>query len=211
MALKWITEGIKRNPKSHDGTEWLHQLILEKKLKIKENPNFLMQNRIIELPKKITQNTKINISGTSYTVEEIQNAIIHQLKERLVFVKPKELIVADLLFTLGIIDAHTEILESSIKILTFSQQYGFTDSILIDQTINDYNQIIKITFYWHVSFEIILVILTLVLIFKQKTILNQIRIKTGKPVSESLYKFFVGGLLLYTLYFYLSSHTAFPF
>ena len=32
QALKWIREGIRRNPKSHEGTEWLHVRILEAKL-----------------------------------------------------------------------------------------------------------------------------------------------------------------------------------
>jgi len=32
QALQWIREGIRRNPKSHEGTEWLHVAILEAKL-----------------------------------------------------------------------------------------------------------------------------------------------------------------------------------
>jgi hypothetical protein len=31
-ALHWIREGIRRNPQSHEGTEWLHAKILEAKI-----------------------------------------------------------------------------------------------------------------------------------------------------------------------------------
>ena len=54
--------------------------------------------------------------------------------------------MADLLFTGGIIVAHTEALEPAIKYLDLSKEYGFVNSILIDQTIKDYQEIINFSF-----------------------------------------------------------------
>jgi len=41
-ALRWIREGLRRNPNSHKGTEWLHVKILEAKIeqeKQRPSPN----------------------------------------------------------------------------------------------------------------------------------------------------------------------------
>lgn len=47
-ALKWISEGIKRNPGSHAGTEWLHVAILETKKKLKNDPHWLVSHSVLD-------------------------------------------------------------------------------------------------------------------------------------------------------------------
>jgi tetratricopeptide (TPR) repeat protein len=37
-ALRWIREAIRRNPASHEGTEWLHEKILEAKIAQQKEP-----------------------------------------------------------------------------------------------------------------------------------------------------------------------------
>jgi len=137
-ALKWITEGIARNPESHGGTEWLHQLILETKLRLEADPGYLKTHRIIPLPEKFNPDTKIAISGKEYTIRQIEWALNYQLRERVVFVKPPDPVVADLLFSYARIEAHTNIVENGVELLHESQRYGFADPALLAQTEKQY-------------------------------------------------------------------------
>jgi tetratricopeptide (TPR) repeat protein len=48
-ALKWINEGIRRNPNDHKGTEWLHAKILEAKIAQDKDPNYFEKHSVLEL------------------------------------------------------------------------------------------------------------------------------------------------------------------
>jgi tetratricopeptide (TPR) repeat protein len=142
-ALKWISEGIRRNAKSHHGTEWLHVLILETKLRLETDPEYLKTHRIIPLPEKFGAETKIDVSGTERSVQDVVQALGYQLIERVVFVKPPDPIVADLLFTLALCEARTGVLQGAVKLLKKSQEYGFQDPALLEATLKQYEDIIK--------------------------------------------------------------------
>ena len=47
-ALEWIKKGVERNPESHFGTEWLHVKILEAKIAIEQNPEWLSNHSVLE-------------------------------------------------------------------------------------------------------------------------------------------------------------------
>ena len=142
-ALKWITEGIKRDSNSHYGTEWLHQLILKTKIKLQNNPNYLKHNRIIPLPLKFENNSSIIIENKTYSINEIENALSYQLKERVIFIKPKDAVVADLLYTLARIYAQTSSVESGLKYLKLSKLYGFSQPELLKEKEALYSKIQK--------------------------------------------------------------------
>ena len=144
-ALKWINEGILRNAKSHEGTEWLHALVLETKLRLEQDPDYLKTHRIIPLPEKFNAKTEIDVGGAKRSLGEIVWALNYQLRERTVFVKPPDPIVADLLFTYAIGEAHTAVLEGAIKLLDKSQEYGFQDLGLIEATKKRYQAIVENT------------------------------------------------------------------
>jgi hypothetical protein len=113
-ALQWIAEGIRRNPLSHDGTEWLHVLILETKLKLEQNPNWLRSHRVLELDEtRLTHwnapTPVIEVEGRKFNAKEVWSALHHQLRERMLLVKPKDAIVADLLYTESLVQAHQQI------------------------------------------------------------------------------------------------------
>ncbi|NRA38892.1 MAG: hypothetical protein HRU15_12175 [Planctomycetes bacterium] len=150
-ALKWITIGIERNAHAHHGTEWLHTLILEVKIKLQENPDFLRQGHIIPLPEVFMDETVILIGETPFKVSKITKALEYQLLERVVFVKPEDEVVADLLFTLARINAQTNILEESIELLQLSSQYGFAQSPLLIDKLEEYKGTIvraELTAFW---------------------------------------------------------------
>ncbi len=106
LALEWIKKGIDRNPKSHDGSEWLHVRILESKIKMKEQPGWLKTHSVSgidfgpgPLPQLPSSNQALPTGnqGQPLSFVEAYDGIGYQLKERLQFVKPSDPIVADLL------------------------------------------------------------------------------------------------------------------
>jgi tetratricopeptide (TPR) repeat protein len=108
-ALEWIQKGVKLNPESHEGTEWLHVKILEAKIAHEKDPNWFKKNSILGLD--FGKDATPKIDEISITVMEnkgdekpltaTQKALEYQLHERLGFVKQRDAVVADLLFTLG--------------------------------------------------------------------------------------------------------------
>ncbi len=86
------------------------------------------------MPEKFTSDNEVAISGKEYTIREILWALNYQLRERVVFVKPPDPIVADLLFSYARIEARTNIVENGVKLLEESHRYGFADPTLLKQT-----------------------------------------------------------------------------
>ncbi|RYD22810.1 MAG: hypothetical protein EOP88_06690 [Verrucomicrobiaceae bacterium] len=132
-ALKWITEGIRRDPDSHRGTEWLHVEILKTRIKLKEDPEHLRHHHLIDLPDTYTRQTTLPIGGDTPTVEEIGTAIQYQLEERLLFVKPPDPVVADLLYTLALIEGRTNTVESGLQILDLATQFRYPHTAQITE------------------------------------------------------------------------------
>ena len=144
-ALTWIKRGLQRNSDSHYGSEWVHVLILKTKIKLVTKPNFLQHHQIITMPKKFNLGTKIEINNKNYSIQQIQRAIEYQLRERTIFVKPKDAVVADLLYTLARISAQTSIVEEAIKYLDMAQLYGFKNSKLLKERKSFYMDILENT------------------------------------------------------------------
>ena len=142
-ALKWITEGIKRDANSHYGTEWLHQLILQLKIEEHQNKNLLQTKRAIPLPTKFNLDTNITINNQTHTISDIRKAITYQLEERLIFVKPKEQIVADLLYTNARIEAQVSTVEEALKYLELAELYGFANPKLLAEKRAYYQDIVE--------------------------------------------------------------------
>jgi tetratricopeptide (TPR) repeat protein len=123
-ALQWITEGIKRNPKSHEGTEWLHARILDAKIARQKDPVFFEKHSVLELePGKI--GASITVGKLTMAAKDLADAIVHQLGERLQFVKPPDPAVASLLYDYAAIEAATQSMESARHILKMATDYGY--------------------------------------------------------------------------------------
>jgi tetratricopeptide (TPR) repeat protein len=137
-ALQWIKEGIRRNPKSHEGTEWLHVKILEAKISGQSDPTYFEKHSVLELdPAKISN--EIEIAGQRLSPGKLAEAIEHQLGERMQFVKPPNPAVASLLFDYAAIEAVTHSLESAKKVFALANKYGYPRA-KIDPLIKDYDQ-----------------------------------------------------------------------
>jgi len=125
-AAHWIAEGIRRNPESHEGTEWLHLKILDAKIARQKDPNYFKKHSVLDLqPQDITDATLIGKEQLS--ADKLAEAIQHQLTERMQFVKPPDPAVASLLFDYAAIEAGTRTLESAKRILGMAVSYGYPD------------------------------------------------------------------------------------
>lgn len=129
-ALKWIREGIARNVKEHQGSEWLHVRILEAKLAMAKESDWLKTHSVAgadfggnekpALPSTFPNGNE----GKPVTAIEFRSALQYQLGERLEFVKPPDAIVADLLFDWGNIEALTDIVETAEKLYAAAEKFG---------------------------------------------------------------------------------------
>lgn len=138
-ALRWIQEGIRRNPESHEGTEWLHVRILEAKIQEEKDPTYFEHHSVLDVDPTNPTNTvpeELQGSGNKMVLEWVKRALLHQLNERLQFVKPPDKPVAGLLFDLAMLEAGTHSLEPATKLLELAKDYGYSsakaDAVLAD-------------------------------------------------------------------------------
>lgn len=99
LALAWIKKGLLLNPKSHEGSEWIHVRILEAKLAIKKDPNHLEKQSIIGLT---AEHNLSKIELSSYRV-----ALEYQLRTRLGFTPVPNGIMGSLFADLAALYAST--------------------------------------------------------------------------------------------------------
>lgn len=95
-ALEYIRKGLKINPNSHGGSEWVHVKILQAKIELGNTPDYLKSN------------TVLNLSSKQESSDAIRNQLYIQLKERFPFCKGPDPIMANLFIDLG--DCYAETL-----------------------------------------------------------------------------------------------------
>ena len=132
-ALKWITRAIERNPNSHGGTEWLHVLILKAKIAAAKHPNRPLIEPLLGVPEQMQTSTQVTVQGTACSIGKIRSALSYQLTERLVFVKPKDPYVADLLYSYALIEGNLTAVENGLGLLKLAREYGFPDEELLER------------------------------------------------------------------------------
>ncbi|MBS2037241.1 tetratricopeptide repeat protein [bacterium] len=112
LALFWIKEGIRRNPNSHQGTEWLHQSILEAKLALAKNPEWFRDHSLLGYDFGSNQAPVLPPQLASPAEQvRLRKALEYQLGERVPLVPPPDPIVGDLLFNL----ANLRTLDTSVQ------------------------------------------------------------------------------------------------
>lgn len=131
-ALRWITEAMRRNPASHRGTEWVHVLVLKAKLHDAALPASVPRPPLLEVPGRLAAASPLTIEGVARPAGEVRDAIFYQLHERMVFVKPPDPYVADLLFALARLNANLVNIESAAGLLTLAQDYGYSNAARVD-------------------------------------------------------------------------------
>lgn len=143
-ALKWIREGIRREPNSHMTTEWLHVRILEAKIQLKTESNWLASHTITGADYgKIRQDGyQIGTSQGDMNSLQIWSSLYRQLSVRILFVKPQDEIVAQLLKELALCEAQLGVLENADGYARLAVHYGLPVEELKDTVLN-WRDIIK--------------------------------------------------------------------
>ena len=131
-ALRWIRIGIRRNPRSHDGTEWLHARILEAKIAAARDPARLRELSIAgvdfgtrDLP-ALPRNLPVGNDGEPVTVVELNQAFQRQLFERMGFVRPEDPVVANLLTDWATLNLAGGPLQTAVALYGEAARYGAT-------------------------------------------------------------------------------------
>src|SRR5688572_26564188 len=147
-ARKWIQEGIRRNPDSHFGTEWLHVAILDAKIQLQSDPNYFDHHSVLNIDyRALETGAKVIQLGTEeHRLHDLTDALRYQLIERLKFVKGKDPAVASLLFDYAAIEAGTATLESAISLLQLAGEYGYPAG-RIDPLIASYTRTIRFSIW----------------------------------------------------------------
>lgn len=137
-ALKWIKRSVEIDSQSHSHSEWLHVKILEAKIKGKEfyTTAFLLNTDFGTEKVPTTSLSRIEL-------EKLADALYFQLNERMSFVKPKEAIVAKLLFDLGNISFLLHRYDNAKADYENALKYGHPGLIIEDRIIFCENYINK--------------------------------------------------------------------
>nr|WP_315033758.1 tetratricopeptide repeat protein [uncultured Chryseobacterium sp.] len=124
-ALYWIEKAVKIMPDSHFGSEWIHVNILKAKMKGDQyiSSHFLINHDFgkEKAPTSILDKKQLNT---------LREQIYYQLNERITFVKPKDKIVAQLLFDLGNVSYLYGDKEDAMENYELAKEYGFDNPIL---------------------------------------------------------------------------------
>lgn len=139
-ALHWIKEGIRRNPNSHLGTEWLHVKILEAKIAHAQDPRYFHKQSVLNL--KFDQRgtfQNVSVGSESISVEKVKTALAYQLSERLQFVKKADPTVASLLYDYAALEAVGNAFESARDLMKMALDFGYP-AVQGEEVLKNYNR-----------------------------------------------------------------------
>ena len=147
QALHWIQQGIKRNPDSHFGTEWVHVKILEAKIALTKDPKWLETNSVLAAqfgsePKPVLQG--VQREKMQAETMRLLLGLGHQLRERLQFTKTPDPVVGDLLFNLGNTLAVHGAVQTAEGIYKMAQEYGAPKKDLLAKRLQLAQRIVKV-------------------------------------------------------------------
>lgn len=124
-ALVWIKKAVRINPLSHHESEWIHVKILE--AKIKGEPFFTGK---FLLDVDFGTDEKPTSDYSKPELNKLDAALYYQLNERISFIKPKDKIIAVLLFEMGNVKLLKKNYNDADQLFEKAQQYGLTNELI---------------------------------------------------------------------------------
>lgn len=124
-------DGDARSPQSDHGTEWLHAFVVEAMLNAPSQSAQPFQGRLIAVPDRLDGATTIMVNGEARSAAAVRSALQHQLARRMMFEKPKDPYVADLLYSYAVLEANLGTIASAVELLGLAREYGFPDESLL--------------------------------------------------------------------------------
>lgn len=124
-ALEYIRKGLKLNPDSHGGSEWIHVKILLAKIALDKDPDYLSNHTVLDLDAKQEES------------EKIRKQLYIQLQERFPFCKGPDPVMADLFIDLGDCYLHSISFEHAKGLYQIAKIYYHSSRTDLDQKIED--------------------------------------------------------------------------
>ena len=124
-AYNYIERGMKLNPDSHEGSEWVHLKILDTKKLLTVRNDYLETQSVLNL----TEDQKKD--------SMIRKQILIQVRERFPFTPGPDPIMADILVDLGDCFANTASIEFAKVLYNIAQLYYGADEDLTNAKINE--------------------------------------------------------------------------
>jgi tetratricopeptide (TPR) repeat protein len=129
LALQWIKQAVKINSVSHANSEWIHIKILEAKIK---GEQFITTKNLLNVD--FGTNEEPNSTLDKNELDKLAKALYFQLNERVSFIKPKDKIIAQLLFDLGNVELLRKHNRDAITDYELAKLYGY-EAPLVDKRI----------------------------------------------------------------------------
>ncbi|NJM81043.1 MAG: hypothetical protein HC854_18125 [Flavobacterium sp.] len=127
-ALTWIIKAIEIDPTSHYDSEYIHVNILKSKIK---NDSISTED-LIETSFGFENLPKTSLNSAKLL--SLKRAIYYQLNERISFIKPKDKIIATLLYDLAninyLLEAKADIY---LELYRMAEEYGFDQKTIQDR------------------------------------------------------------------------------
>jgi tetratricopeptide (TPR) repeat protein len=167
-ALKWINRSIEIDSASHNNSEWIHARILEAKIKGEQlyTTTHLLKTNFGTGESPISKLTKDELS-------KLHSALYFQLNERISFIKPKDKIVAQLLFDLGNIAYLVGQYSDALEDYRLAKEYGFAGQ-LIENRIKSSIRVSKDNSYFiEILIGAVSIIAIGLIVYKRKTRKNK--------------------------------------
>lgn len=122
-ALACIRRAVAIDPASHEGSEWIHVKVLERKVALANGqatgPILGCSFGAGELPR----------APERIGLEVLRSHLMYQLQERLTFVAPRDPVVAELLFELGNTQALLVNVECALDLYEQAAEYGLSTEL----------------------------------------------------------------------------------
>jgi tetratricopeptide (TPR) repeat protein len=133
-ALAAVEGSLKLNPEAHLDTEWMHAKVLQAKLALKTDPDWLEKHTVSGIPKAdFPKDFALESLGKQRNLESIANALRAHLVPRLIFIKGKDPIVAAMLTELARVRARESIVERAIPIANLATEYGSKEALMLQK------------------------------------------------------------------------------
>lgn len=125
-ALQWIEKALKADPKSQQSSEWIHINILKTHLK---GDRSISSMNLIGKDFGNEESPKSHL--TPDELKTLRTQLYDQLNERISLIKPKDKVIAQLLFDLGNVTFLEGKKKDAMEEYQLAKDYGFDDPILI--------------------------------------------------------------------------------
>lgn len=130
-ALKYIKRGLQLNPQDHEGSEWIHVRILETKLAIAKNPDYLKTHSPLSLNERQKYDSLV------------RKQLTLQLRERFPFTPAPNELMAALMSELGDCCANTSSIEYAKAIYQIANEYYGAHSPVLDEKIKEMQKLVN--------------------------------------------------------------------